>query len=164
MNISKNLTMKIMKMAAGLAVAATATLATVGPADAAVVYYVSPFATNNVIGQTRSGQAAITANNTALTVTSYLQDKRDGYFATLQVRPLVRFNSTGLQQWSTWRNVGTTGNESAPGQYVAKTVPAATGTTFTDAEIRICQTNSAGTITGRCTVVVPLDSWYTYYA
>jgi hypothetical protein len=160
MSITKN----ILKFTAGLAVTATSILAIAGPANAAVVYYVSPFATNNVMAVTGAGQAAITANNTTLTVSTYLRDKNDGYYATLQVRPLVRFNSTGLSQWSTWRNVGTTGVEAAPGTYMSRPFFAASGTIFTDAEIRICQTNAAGTILGRCTVTVGVDNWLTYYA
>jgi hypothetical protein len=150
------------------ATVSTAAVAAVGAgsSSAASLNHVHAINVNNVYGQVSAGQALISVNNTWITVTGYLRDKPDGFYVTLQVNPLVTYRSTGLSRWGGWRNVGTTGVEAAPGTYVSKPIAAVAGSYFTDAEVRLCQTDRNGNIPAgaRCSVAVPLDNWQSYYA
>jgi hypothetical protein len=164
------------KLIAGAALAVTAIVGATGIAHAAsetdsieqpttraagVRYHTAgPFSITNVRANVTNGVAMVTTNATKLSVSAYIQDKADGHYATLQFRA-VYTNGTR----SAWNRVGSSANETAPGSMaISPVLTAPSGMTINDAEVRLCQTNRSGGITGTCSIVVPIDGWVERFA
>ncbi|MEO7398416.1 MAG: hypothetical protein ABIW84_07620, partial [Ilumatobacteraceae bacterium] len=94
----------IRKLIVGVAASLATAVGLSSVAEASHQVSAAPLATNNAIGVV-SGTAYVPLDNSYLQVFGYLRDKPDGYYATLQVRPLVTFASTGLSQWKQWTKV-----------------------------------------------------------
>ncbi|MDQ3628397.1 MAG: hypothetical protein M3419_06260 [Actinomycetota bacterium] len=149
---------RLAKFAATALLALATVIAVALPSQAASGWYWQGAVNMNTYYGAASGNAYIASNNSWVEVGSYIKDTRtDGYCAAVQMRG-VYSNGARTNWFAVGNNCSTT-----QWSWAQRTLYAAPGYQFTNAETRTCQSNRYGSVIGTCSAAVAATSWRRVY-
>lgn len=146
-----------MKKRLAVLTAILATGAMASAAHAAGPHQVGPvsFSMSTLYGVTSNGASGIALDGKTAYVQTYLLDRTGGHCSAVQTRAILA-TSSGVARGPFVNVVVNCSNQAWSWNNRPLAVSAGSTNQIKGLEARMCQTNSAGTITGTCTQILPI--------